>query len=304
MPEPTIDFQGRVAIVTGAGGGLGRAHALMLAARGAQLVVNDLGGTVAGVGGDDAAADRVVAEIRAAGGQAVASHHNVADPAGARALAALTVDTFGRCDILVNNAGILRDKTLAKMPDGDFQAVLEVHLLGSALCSQAVLATMQAHGYGRIVMTTSAAGLYGSYGQTNYGAAKLGLVGLMHSLRLEGAKHGIAVNTIAPIAITRMTEGLPFTRLIGDAQPEHVSAAVVWLASEACALNGEVIAAGAGYFARVQIMESAGLHLPQGDITPESVAAHWGEIADMAGARAYDSAGAALMGAFARRQPD
>ena len=296
-----IRFDGRVAVVTGAGGGLGRAHALLLASRGAKVLVNDLGGTVAGVGGDDTAADRVVAEVRAAGGEALANHDSVADPEGARRLVAAALEAWGRVDVLINNAGILRDKSLAKMEPADFAAVVAVHLLGSAYCSQAVLNPMQAQGYGRIVMTTSAAGLYGNFGQTNYGAAKLGVVGLMNSLKIEGQKYGIKVNTVAPVALTRMTEGLPVSSALGEATPERVAAAVAWLASEACTLSGEVVAAGAGYFARVQLVESLGVHLPPAGITPEAVAASWPRIADMAGARPFASAGEALMGAFMRR---
>jgi len=296
-----IRFDDRVAIVTGAGGGLGRSHALMMARRGAKVVVNDPGGAVNGVGGDHAAADQVVAEIRAEGFEAVAHHDSVASAAGARSLAQCAMDHFGRIDVLVNNAGILRDKSLAKMDPADFDPVVAVHLLGSAYCSQAVLAAMQSGSYGRIVMTTSAAGLYGNFGQTNYGAAKLGIVGLMLSLKQEATKHGIFVNTVAPVALTRMTEGLPLAAMLAEATPERVSAAVVYLASEACSFSGEIVAAGAGYFSRVQVMEGRGVHLQGDDLSPEGVATHWDRIADMSGARPFDSAGAALMGAFASR---
>ncbi len=294
----TIRFDNRVAVITGAGGGLGRAHALLLAARGAKVVVNDLGGTLNGAGGNNAAADKVVAEIKAAGGEAIPSYDNIASPEGARSLIEAAVKGYGRIDVLINNAGILRDKSLAKMDAADFASVVAVHLMGSAWCSQAALGHMQGQGYGRIVMTTSAAGLYGNFGQTNYGAAKLGLVGLMNSLKLEGRKYGILVNTIAPVALTRMTQDLPFAAMIKEASPERVSAAVAFLASEACEFSGEVVAAGAGYFARVRIMESQGVHLPLAEVSPESFAANWDQIADMAGARPFDSAGAALAGAF------
>ncbi len=295
-----IRFDNRVAIVTGAGGGLGRAHALLLAARGAKLVINDLGGTINGAGGDQAAADRVAAEIITNGGQAVANTSNVADPEGARALVKCAIDAFGRVDVLINNAGILRDKSLVKMEPADFAAVVAVHLLGSAYCSREALSHMQGQGYGRIVMTTSAAGLYGNFGQTNYGAAKLGLVGLMNSLKQEGQKYGILVNTIAPVALTRMTEALPFAAMLQEASPERVSAAVAYLASEACALSGEIVAAGAGYFARVQLVESRGVHLPPSEVSPEAFAANWAQIADMTDARPFASAGAALLGAFGK----
>jgi len=294
----TIRFDNRVAVITGAGGGLGRAHALLLAARGAKVVVNDLGGTLNGAGGDSAAADKVVAEIKAAGGEAIPNYDNIASPEGGRSLIEAAVKAYGRIDVLINNAGILRDKSLAKMEAADFASVVAVHLMGSAYCSQAALGHMQGQGYGRIVMTTSAAGLYGNFGQTNYGAAKLGLVGLMNALKLEGRKYGILVNTIAPVALTRMTQDLPFATMIKEASPERVSAAVAFLASEACEFSGEVVAAGAGYFARVQIVESQGVHLPLAEVTPESFAANWDKIADMAGARPFDSAGAALAGAF------
>lgn len=296
-----IRFDGRVAVVTGAGGGLGRAHALLLASRGAKVVVNDPGGAVNGVGGDDAAAHRVVAEIRAAGGEAVASLHSVSEPEGARAIVQVAADTWGRVDVLVNNAGILRDKSLVKMDPADFASVVAVHLLGSAWCTQAALPHMQAQGYGRIVMTTSAAGLYGNFGQTNYGAAKLGLVGLMNSLKLEGQKHGILVNTVAPVALTRMTEGLGFSTLLAEASPERVAAAVAFLASEACTFSGEIVSAGAGYFSRVQIVEGPGVHLPPEGITPEGVADAWPAIAAMDGAQPFASATAALAAIFSPR---
>jgi NAD(P)-dependent dehydrogenase (short-subunit alcohol dehydrogenase family) len=294
-----IRFDDRIAIITGAGGGLGRAHALELARRGAKVVVNDMGGAVNGIGGDHAAADKVVAEIRAAGFEAVPNHDNVANVEGARHLAQCALDHYGRIDVLINNAGILRDKSLAKMDPADFDSVVAVHLLGSAYCSQAALGAMQGRAYGRIVMTTSAAGLYGNFGQTNYGAAKLGIVGLMNSLKLEAGKYGILVNTVAPVALTRMTEGLPFSAMLQHATPERVTAAVAFMASKACSLTGEIVAAGAGYFARVQMMESQGVHLAGEGITAEGVAQHWAQISDMSGARPFDSAGAALMGAFA-----
>ena len=293
-----IRFDGRVAIVTGAGGGLGRAHALLLAARGAAVVVNDLGGSLNGVGGDTAAASQVVREIEAAGGRALASFDDIATPEGAQRLVDAAANAFGRVDILVNNAGILRDKTLHKMDPADFEAVVRVHLLGSAWCSRAVLPLMQQQQYGRIVMTTSAAGLYGNFGQSNYGAAKLAVVGLMNSLKLEAEKHGIRVNTIAPVALTRMTEGLPFARMLEEATPERVSAGVAFLCSEACDFGGTILAAGAGYFSTVRIVEGPGVHLPTDEITPDAVAARWADISREAGERPFANAGAALLGAF------
>jgi NAD(P)-dependent dehydrogenase (short-subunit alcohol dehydrogenase family) len=296
-----IRFDGRVAVITGAGGGLGRAHALLLAARGAAVVVNDLGGSVGGVGGDQAAASRVVREIEAAGGRALASFDDIATPEGARRLIDAAAQAYGRVDILINNAGILRDKTLAKMDPSDFEAVVRVHLLGSTWCSRAALPLMQQQQYGRIVMTTSAAGLYGNFGQSNYGAAKLGVVGLMNSLKLEVDKFGIRVNTVAPVALTRMTEGLPFARMLEEATPERVAAGVVYLASEPCDFSGVVLAAGAGYFSTVRIVEGLGVHVPADEVSPESVAARWAEIAAADGARPFANAGAALLGAFGGR---
>jgi NAD(P)-dependent dehydrogenase (short-subunit alcohol dehydrogenase family) len=253
---------------------------------------------VNGVGGDNAAAARVVAEIEAAGGRALANYDDIATPEGAQRLVDAAVATFGRLDVLINNAGILRDKTLHKMAPEDFEAVVRVHLLGSTWCSRAALPVMQAQQYGRIVMTTSAAGLYGNFGQSNYGAAKLGLVGLMNTLKHEGGRFGVKVNTIAPVALTRMTEGLPLAQLIGEASPERVSAGVAYLASEACEVSGCILSAGAGYFSTVQIVEGLGVHAPADDITPEFVAANWGRIADTSAARSFDSAIDALMGAF------
>jgi NAD(P)-dependent dehydrogenase (short-subunit alcohol dehydrogenase family) len=204
----SIDFTGRVAIVTGAGGGLGRLHALALAARGAKVVVNDLGGDVRGVGGSVSAAQAVVDEIRAAGGEAMASGASVTDFEAVQNMVQHTMDTWGRVDILVNNAGILRDKSFAKMDLADFRVVMEVHVMGAVYCTKAVWPHMQAQNYGRVVMTTSSSGLYGNFGQANYGAAKLALVGLMQTLSIEGEKNNIRVNCLAPTAATRMTEGL------------------------------------------------------------------------------------------------
>jgi NAD(P)-dependent dehydrogenase (short-subunit alcohol dehydrogenase family) len=301
--SPQLRFDGRVAVVTGAGGGLGRAHALLLASRGAAMVVNDLGGSLDGVGGDEAAAQKVVREIESAGGRALANFDDIATPAGAQRLADAALAAFGRIDILINNAGILRDKTLHKMDPADFEAVVRVHLLGSTWCSRAVLPAMMQQQYGRIVMTTSAAGLYGNFGQTNYAAAKLGVVGLMFALKLEAEKHGIRINTVAPVALTRMTEGLPFARLLGEATPERVAAGVAFLASEACDFSGTVLAAGAGYFSTVRLVEGLGVHAAPEEISPEFVAANWARIDDATGARPFANAGDALIGAFAGRQP-
>ena len=286
-----IRFDGRVAIVTGAGSGLGRSHALMLAARGAKVVVNDLGGAVDGTGQSKAAADRVVAEIAAAGGEALANYESVTDPAGAARMIAAAIDRFARLDILVNNAGTLRDKTFAKMDLADFRAVVDVHLMGSVNCTAAAWPHMRERNYGRVVMTSSGAGLYGNFGQSNYGAAKMALVGLMNVLKLEGARNGILVNTVAPVAATRMTEELMPKHALPYLKPELVSAAVVYLCSETCQASGDVISAGAGYFARAQMMEGEGVFFdPDAPADPDTVAAAYGRISDLAHARAFGSA--------------
>jgi NAD(P)-dependent dehydrogenase (short-subunit alcohol dehydrogenase family) len=283
-----IDFKGKVAIVTGAGAGLGKSHALELARRGAKVVVNDLGGTVDGSGGSSEAAKAVVAEIKAFGGDAIANGASVADRAGAESIVNDAVKAFGRVDILINNAGILRDKTFKKMELDDFELVVKVHLLGSMYCTKAAWPVMLEQNYGRIVMTTSSSGLYGNFGQSNYGAAKLGLVGFMNTLKIEGAKNNIKVNTIAPVAATRMTEnlGMPeavFARL----KAELVTPAVVYLCSDD-APTGTIVEAGAGYYAKVHIVESKGVKL--GDkVTVEDIAANWAEISDMSEATPFGS---------------
>ena len=289
-----IRLDGRVAIVTGAGGGLGRAHALALAARGAAVVVNDLGAARDGAGASESPARRVVAEIEAAGGRAIADASDIATPDGAQALAGAAMDAFGRIDALVNNAGFLRDKSLAKMDPGDFEAVLRVHLTGSALMARAVWPAMQQQGGGRIVMTTSAAGLYGNFGQSNYGAAKLGAVGLMHTLRLEGARHDIRVNTIAPVAATRMTEGTIPPEIVAATPPELVSPAVVLLCAQDCPLDGAIVVAGGGYFALARMVETQGIALPPESATPEALAAALPRIGDFTTAQGHDDAFSAL----------
>ncbi|HEX6244030.1 MAG TPA: SDR family oxidoreductase [Polyangiales bacterium] len=276
----TVSFAGKVAIVTGAGAGLGRSHALELARRGAKVVVNDLGGSVDGSGGSSAAADKVVEEIKALGGQAIANGASVADRVGAQSIVKDAVDAFGTVDILINNAGVLRDKTFKKMELEDLELVIKVHLLGSAYVTHAVWPLMLDKNYGRIVMTTSSSGLYGNFGQSNYGAAKLGVVGLMNTLKLEGARNNVHVNTIAPIAATRMTEGLGIPQQLFDQlKPELVTPAVLFLASEQ-APTGTIVEAGAGYYAKVQVVEGKGVKLGP-TATADDVAAHWNEIADM-----------------------
>lgn len=266
-----VDFQGRVAIVTGAGGGLGRQHALALARRGAKVLVNDLGGALDGSGGSVSAAQAVVNEIRAAGGEALANGASVTDFDAVQAMVQQAVDAWGRVDILVNNAGILRDKSFAKMDMSDFRLVIEVHLMGAANCCKAVWAQMQAQNYGRIVMTTSSSGLYGNFGQSNYGAAKLAQVGLMQTLAIEGAKYGIHVNALAPTAATRMTEGLLGEEALQALTPESVVPAMLVLAHES-APTRTILCAGAGSFEAAHITLTQGVHLGAGETVPEQLA--------------------------------
>jgi len=285
----TIRFDGRVAIVTGAGNGLGRAHALGLAARGARVVVNDLGAARDGSGGSSAAAESVVEEIRAAGGEAMADGANVADFAQVQAMVARAKGAWGRVDILVNNAGILRDKSFAKMELADFRAVLDVHLMGSVHCTKAVWDTMREQNYGRIVMTTSSSGLYGNFGQSNYGAAKAGVVGLMNVLAQEGRKNDIRVNTLSPTAATRMTQDLIPPDMLALMTPESITPGLLYLVSED-APTRTILCAGAGAFAVAQIIETHGAYFPEGERTPEAIAARFAEVADAAGAEALAGA--------------
>ncbi|HUO99092.1 MAG TPA: SDR family NAD(P)-dependent oxidoreductase [Rhizomicrobium sp.] len=280
-----IRFDGKVAIVTGAGGGLGRSHALELARRGAKVVVNDLGGALDGTGGSSEAAQRVVAEIEAAGGIAIANGASVADDAGVAHLVKQTIDAFGRIDVLIANAGILRDKSFGKMEMRDFEAVVAVHLWGTVKPVKAVWQTMRDQQYGRIVVTTSSTGLFGNFGQTNYGAAKLGLVGFMNTLKLEGARDNIKVNAICPVAATRMTQNILPPPMLEMLQPEYVTPAVVFLASEQ-APTGAILTAGAGVFAAAQIVETDGIHLGHA-ASADDVAANWAKISDFAAAKPY-----------------
>ncbi|MGV0985299.1 MAG: SDR family NAD(P)-dependent oxidoreductase [Limnohabitans sp.] len=278
----SIDFKGRVAIVTGAGGGLGKQHALALAARGAKVVVNDLGGNVHGVGGSVSAAQAVVDEIRAAGGEAIVNGASVTDFAAVQAMVQQTMDTWGRVDILVNNAGILRDKSFAKMELADFRLVVDVHLMGAVHCSKAVWPIMQAQNYGRIVMTTSSSGLYGNFGQANYGAAKMALAGLMQTLSIEGEKNNIRVNCLAPTAATRMTEGLMPEAVLKALEPQAVVPAMLVMASED-APNRTIICAGAGSFEVAHITLTQGVHLGLTPDTPERLAAALAQVTDRQG---------------------
>lgn len=285
----SIRFDGRVAIVTGAGAGLGRAHALGLAERGAKVVVNDLGAGRDGHGGSSAAAEAVVAEIKAAGGEAMANGANVADRAQVEAMVADAMAAWGRVDILVNNAGILRDKTFAKMEMDDFRLVVEVHLMGSVNCTRAVWEIMRAQNYGRVVFTSSSSGLYGNFGQSNYAAAKAAMMGLTHTLHLEGAKNDIRVNALAPTAATRMTEDLMPEEMLALLQPEAITPGVLYLVSED-APSRTILCAGAGCFARTLVTETDGIYLAPDERTPEAVAAQFDAISDPANAQTLTSA--------------
>lgn len=278
----SIRFDDRVAIVTGAGQGLGRCHALDLASRGAKVVVNDLGGSVDGSGGSSAAALSVVEEIKAAGGQAIANGANVANFDEVQAMVQQTMDEWGRVDVLINNAGILRDKSFAKGSLDDFKLVLDVHLMGTVNCTKAVWDIMREQNYGRILVTSSGSGLYGNFGQSNYGSAKTGVVGLMNTLVLEGAKHNIKVNTLVPTAGTRMTEGLVAPEVFEMLTPESVTPAATFLVSED-APNKTMISVGAGGYALVKIVETDGIWLAEEDQTAEAIAANWEQICDPKG---------------------
>ena len=269
----TIRYDGQVAIVTGAGNGLGRSHALALASRGAKVVVNDLGGAVDGSGSSSEAALEVVRTIEAAGGEAVANGANVADLNQVEAMVAQTIEKWGRVDILVNNAGILRDKSFVKMTMEDFKLVVDVHLIGSANCTKAVWSLMREQGYGRIVMTTSSSGMYGNFGQSNYGAAKMAVVGLMNTLVLEGDKYDIKVNCLSPTAGTRMLDGLLSDEISAVLTVEAVTTGLLTLC-DTDAPNRTILCAGAGGYARTHIYETDGIFLAPEDQTPENVRAN------------------------------
>ena len=278
----TIRFDGRVAIVTGAGGGLGRQHALALAARGAKVVVNDLGGTLDGNGATPVAAQKVVDEITAAGGIAMASGASVTDAAAVQAMVDAAMAAWDRVDILVNNAGILRDKSFTKMTLDDFRLVVEVHLMGAVNCTKAVWDVMRAQNYGRIVMTTSSSGLYGNFGQSNYGAAKMALVGLMQTLSIEGAKNDIRVNCLAPTAATRMTENLMPEAVLKLLQPEAVTPGLLALVAEDAPTRA-ILCAGAGAFERAHITLTPGVFVGLPGDAAEQVALNFEALSDRAG---------------------
>jgi NAD(P)-dependent dehydrogenase (short-subunit alcohol dehydrogenase family) len=285
-----IRFDGKVAIVTGAGGGLGRQHALELARRGAKVVVNDLGGSMDGSGGSSEAAHKVVAEIEAAGGVAIANGSSVTDDAGVKLMVEQTMNKWGRVDILIANAGVLRDRSFSKMEIADFEFVLNVHLMGTVKPVKALWEIMKAQNYGRIVVTTSSSGLYGNFGQTNYGAAKLGIIGFMNTLKLEGQKNNIHVNAVSPVAATRMTESLMPPEVLARLAPENVTPGVVYLCSED-APSGVVLAAGGGAFAVARIVETEGVFLDHDHISAEAVRDAFDKISDEAGQKAYVAGG-------------
>ncbi|WP_438851516.1 SDR family NAD(P)-dependent oxidoreductase [Brevundimonas nasdae] len=274
----TIRFDGQVAIVTGAGGGLGREHALALAARGAKVVINDLGGARDGSGGSATAAEAVVAEIEAAGGEAIANAASVTDFAAVQAMVDQAVAKWGRVDILVNNAGVLRDKSFAKMELDDFRFVVDVHLMGAVNCTKAVWEIMRQQNYGRIVMTTSSSGLYGNFGQANYGAAKMALVGFMQTLAIEGGKNDIRVNSLAPTAHTRMTEDLGAALPLEALEPSLVTPGLLYLVSRDAPTRA-ILAAGAGGFERAYVTLTQGVHITGAD-APEQVAAQFEAISN------------------------
>ncbi len=295
-----VRFDGRTAIVTGAGGGLGRSHALLLASRGASVVVNDLGGTVDGRGSDESAAAKVVQEIEATGGRAVASFHGVDTAEGAAEIVRTAIEAFGRLDVVINNAGILRDVSFAKMSLEDWEAVMRVHLDGTMFVSRAAWPHMRQAGYGRIVNTTSAAGLYGNFGQANYAAAKMGIVGLTKTLAQEGKKYDIRANVIAPVAKSRMTETILDAATLEKLEPRLVSPLVAYLASDRCADSGQVYAVGGGYVSRVAVVEGQGTFFAGAELTPEQIAASWEQINDLEEARPFDNAMEAVQVALAK----
>ena len=285
-----VEFKDRVAIVTGAGGGLGRSHAMELARRGVKVVVNDLGGSVSGEGGSATMAEKVVAEIIAEGGEAMANGANVTNEDEVNAMVAETIAKWGKIDILVNNAGILRDKSFSKMTMADWDLVVAVHLKGSAVCTKAVWNHMKENAYGRIVLTTSSSGMYGNFGQTNYGAAKAGLSGFMRTLCLEGAKYDIRVNTLSPTARSRMTENLMPEEMLEKLTVESVSAGLVYLACDD-APNRMIMCAGAGGYSETKVVETQGINLSEGEQTAENVAEFIEQIRSMDGAEEYTNGG-------------
>jgi NAD(P)-dependent dehydrogenase (short-subunit alcohol dehydrogenase family) len=285
-----IDFTGRVAIVTGAGAGLGRCHALELAKRGAKVVVNDLGGTRDGTGSDDSAANKVVEEIKALGGEAVPNYDNVATVAGGENIVKTAIDAYGKVDILINNAGILRDKSFVKMDEENWDGVMAVHLKGAYCVSRPAFINMRENGFGRIVMTTSGAGLFGNFGQTNYAAAKTGLIGLTNVLKLEGAKYNIKTNVIVPVAASRLTEDVLPPELFDKMKPDFITPAVLYMCAEQCEDSGMIINAALGYYSRSAIVTGPGAILSDGKTIPtaEEVMENWGKITSIENPKYFD----------------
>lgn len=297
----SLDFTNRVAIVTGAGAGLGRAYALDLARRGAKVVVNDFGGDLSGAGGSSGPAAQVVEEIRLAGGQAMAHGADVSNQAQVEDMVAKTIEAWGRTDILINNAGILRDSSFAKASMEDFRKVVDVHLMGAANCSRAVWGVMREAGYGRILMTTSNSGLYGNFGQANYGAAKMALIGLMNVLQIEGAKSGIRINALAPAAATRMTEAILPPEMLSLLAPETVVPVAVYLVSEA-APERTILCAGGGVVSRASVIETKGVDLTGSELTAEGVAAHFDDISNTDAASTFTDGPSQFMALIGRLQ--
>ena len=287
----SIRFDNRVVVITGAGNGLGKSYALHLAARGACVVVNDRGGNVEGEGASDLPAQLVVDEIKRAGGEAVANFDDVSEIDGADGLIRQALNEFGTVDALICNAGILRDKSFLKMPLVDFELVLRVHLLGTVYVTKAAFPVMKDKRYGRIVVTTSASGLYGNFGQTHYAAAKLGIVGFMNSLKLEGLKYNIRINAVAPLANTRLAQGVFPGEIASRLKPELVTPLVTYLCSEQCKVSGDIISAGAGAYSAVKIVESKGVRFgSEQEITPQMIAASYDEITNMEAASSFNDA--------------
>lgn len=278
-----IDFTGKTAIVTGAGAGLGRCYALELARRGARVVVNDLGGSRDGMGSDDSAANRVVAEIKALGGEAVPNYDSVATREGGENIVNAAISAFGRVDILINNAGILRDKTFTKMDEENWDAVMNVHLKGAYFVTRPAFENMKSNGYGRIVMTTSGAGLFGNFGQSNYASAKMGLVGLTNVLKIEGEKYNVRINVLAPIAASRLTQDVMPPEFFEKMKPDFVAPAVLYMCSEQCTDSGMIINAALGYFSRSAVLTGPGAILSDGKKipTPEEVMKSWDKITSL-----------------------
>lgn len=284
-----IGFEGRVAVVTGAGGGLGRSHAMMLAARGAKVVINDLGTAPDGDGSTHSMADKVVEEIKAAGGEATANYDTVSTWEGGEAIIQTALDAYGKLDIVINNAGILRDRSIAKMTDEEWRGVVETHLSGSFYVTRAAFKPLRENNYGRILFTSSGAGLWGNFGQMNYTAAKLGIVGLMHVTKIEGQKYNITANTVAPIAASRLLGSVMTEQMMEALDPGYVSVLACYLLSEECTFTGGVFSAGAGHYGRAAMVEGPGIALGEQEekVTVETIRDRFSEITDLGGAQEF-----------------